>query len=237
MTTLRRMLVDRREEYDSHFALAEALQDRIFGGDDVSLGEITLSARHLMTMQSGLVVHLYNIVEATMTRATEMVGAAVGASSPRAWSQSALKEWLREYAVVRVDGAEDARLDMVHNASLLLLAEDPPGPQKLKKPSGTWTDKLIVTFAKRLGVPFELPDEMWRRIAKHPRYGDETPLGFLAERRNAIAHGRRSFEDGCKDLTLQEIRELANTTLDYLELAADAFQSYVDRRQYLVAET
>jgi hypothetical protein len=236
MTTLRSMLVERREQYDTHFALASALQDRIFGGSDVSLGEITLSARHLLTMQSGLLVHLYNIVEATMTGATELVGSAVGASAPRTWSRNALKEWLREYAVVRVDGGEDARLDMVHGVSLLLLAESPPGPQKLKKPSGTWTDTLIATFARRLAVPFVLPEEMWRRIASQPRYGDDTPLCFLADRRNAIAHGRRSFEDGCKDLSLREIRELADTTLDYLELAADAFQSYVDRRLYLAVE-
>lgn len=235
MTSLRRMLVDRREEYDTHFALAAALQDRIFGDDEVSLGEIKLSARHLMTMQSGLVVHLYNIVEATMTRTTEMVGAALGATAPRTWSKSTLKEWLREYAVLRVEGDEAARLEKVHDASLLLLAETPPGPQALRKPSGTWTDKLIATFARRLGVPFVPPDDMWRRNAPQRRYGDETPLSFLANRRNAIAHGRRSFENGCNDLSLQEIRDLADVTLDYLEFVADAFQSYVDRQLYLEA--
>lgn len=232
MTTLESMLVERRDEYDTHFALALALQDRIFGGD-VSLGEIELSARHLMTMNSGLVVHLYNVVEATMTRATEMVGTAVGACAPRAWSEKALKEWLREHAVIRVEGGEDARLDTVHRVSLLLLAETAPGPQALKKPPGTWTDKLIMKFAGRLGVPFELPEEVWRRNAPQPRYGDDTPLGFLAKRRNAIAHGQRSFEHACRDLTLREIRELADVTFDYLEHATDAFQNYVDRRLYV----
>lgn len=231
---MKTLLTARREEFDTHFALARALQDRVFG-DDASLGEIMLSARHLMTMQSGLIVHLYNIVESTMTRATEMVGNAVGASAPRTWSENALREWLRVYAV-RVDGGEDNRLVTVHTASLKLLAESPLGPQKIGKPSGTWNDKLIATFAKRLGVPFEMPLEMWKRIEEQPKYGDKTPLGFLADRRNAIAHGRRSFEDGCNDLTLQEIRELADTTLDYLERAADAFHDYVDQRLYLAVQ-
>ena len=82
-------------------------------------------------------------------------------------------------------------------------------------------------------MEFILPEEMWRRIAQKPALGDTSPLEFLAERRNAIAHGRRSFEEGAKDLTLNDIGELANVTLDYLELAADAFQAYIDQKRYL----
>jgi hypothetical protein len=59
-----------------------------------------------------------------------------------------------------------------------------------------------------------------------------SPLEFLADRRNAIAHGRRSFEDGASDLTLEDIGDLADVTLDYLELAVGAFQSYLDGQHF-----
>ncbi|MCH9674574.1 MAG: hypothetical protein K0U93_24255 [Gammaproteobacteria bacterium] len=234
MTVLRTSLDQRRDEFDTHYALAVALEDRIFAGETVSIGETQLSARHLLTMKSGLVVHLYNIVEAIMSRAIDQVGDAVGAVRPRDWSASALREWLREYAVARVEGSEDNRLKTVHDMSLRLLGETPLGPQRFKKPTGTWTDKRIATFAKRLGVNFELPEEMWRRIAPKSELGDVSPLEFLADRRNAIAHGRRSFEEGANDLTLVGIRELANVTLDYLELTANAFQAYIDQKHYIV---
>lgn len=235
MTLLRASLDERIEEFNTHFALAVALEDRMFAGEVVSIGETELSARHLLTIKSGLIVHLYNVVEATMSRAIAMVGDAVGGVPPRKWSENARREWLREYAVARIDGAEENRLEAVHQITISLFNDAPLGPQKLKKPSGTWTDKLIATFTKRLEVEFNLPPEMWRRIAERPEFGDMTPLEFLAERRNAIAHGRRSFEEGANDLTLERIRDLADITLDYLLLAADAFQAYVQQSRYMAA--
>ena len=232
MTALRTSLSERREEFDTHYALAVALQDRMFAGE-VSIGETELSARHVLTLKSGLIVHLYNIVEATMTRVSDMMGEAVGSTPPSRWSDKALREWLREHAVSRAEGSEDNRLDTVYGASRLLLGDGPMGPQKLKKPSGSWSDKLIVRFAQRLGVDFQLTEEMWRRIAPRAEFRDESPLEFLAERRNAIAHGRRSFEDGASDLTLEAIRELADVTLDYLNFVVDAFQSHVDGDRHL----
>src|SRR5271170_6282441 len=113
MTALHSSLDERREEFDTHFAVAVALEGRIFAGDDVSIGETKLSSRHLLTMKSGLIVHLYNIVEATMSAATELVENAVGTVPPRRWSENALREWLRENAVARVDGSEDSRLKSV----------------------------------------------------------------------------------------------------------------------------
>lgn len=233
MTELRWTLDARRDEFEAHFALAKALEDRIFAGEIVSIGETELSARHLLTMKSGLIVHLYNIVEATLSRAIEQVGNAVGAVPPSRWSENALREWLREHAVARVDGGEDNRLSTVHRVSLSLLGEAPLGPQRLRKPPGTWTDKLIKVFAERLGVEFSPPEELWRRNATKPEFGDKSPMEFLAERRNALAHGRRSFEEGAKDLTLGRIRELADVTLDYLDFVANAFQVYVDENLYV----
>lgn len=234
MTELRTSLDERREEFDTHYALAVALENRIFAGDEVSIGETKLSSRHLLTMKSGLIIHLYNIVEATMSRTIKLVGDAVGAVPPQRWSENALREWLREYAVARMDGSEDMRLKTVHSLSLRLLGETPLGPQQLKKPSGTWTDKRIAIFAKRLDIKLRLSQEMWHRIAPRPVFRDMSPLEFLADLRNAVAHGRRSFEEGAKDLTLAQIRELADTTMDYLALTAAAFQDYVDQNRYMV---
>lgn len=216
-----------------HLALAQALQDRLHAGDELSLGSTILSARHLLTIKSGLIVHLYNIEEATMSAVIDLLGDAVGSASPSSWAPDALREWLREHAVARVDGAEENRLKTVHAMSLQLLTHAPLGPQRLKKPTGTWSDKKISTFARRMGVEFTLERDMWVRIAADPKYGDKTPLEFLAERRNALAHGRRSFEDGAADLTLTTIQELADVTLDYLFQAADAFQRYVNEQKFL----
>jgi hypothetical protein len=233
MTALRTDLENRREEFNAHFALAEALEDRMML--DASLGNVSLSVRHINTIKSGLIVHLYNIEEAIMSQALQFLGRALGTVDPRRWTEHSLREWLRETVVSRTsEGNEDGRLTTLYQTSSLLLTQSILGPQKLKKPSGTWDDKVIAKFIKRMNVTFFMPSEMWGRIAATPEYGEKTPLQFLADRRNAIAHGRRSFEDGASDLGLSDIRKLADVTLDYMSYTADAFQAHIENDAHLV---
>lgn len=233
MTTLGANLETRREEFDAHFSLAKALEDRMVL--DASLGSVNLSVRHINTIKSGLIVHLYNIEESIMSQALQYLGGALGAVDPRRWTEHSLREWLRESIVSRTsEGNEDGRLATVYQTSSLLLTQSTLGPQKLKKPSGTWDDKVIAKFIARMNVTFSMPPEMWIRISASPEYGDKTPLQFLAGRRNAIAHGKRSFEDGASDLGLSEIRKLADITLDYMSYTADAFQAHIENGAHLV---
>lgn len=235
MSMLITSLATRREEFDSHYALAGALEDRMML-ETQSLGALSLTARHINTIKSGLVIHLYNIEEALMTEALQLLGDALGAAEPRQWTEYSLREWLRESVVSRIsEGGEDSRLDTVFTSSIQLLTIPSLGPQKLRKPSGTWDDKAIATFMKRVSMSFEMPAKMWRQIAAQPHYGDATPLQFLAGRRNAIAHGRRSFEEGANDMQLGDIRTLADIVLDYLEYVARAFHAHIDTNAHLVA--
>jgi hypothetical protein len=237
VTALRAALFERQEDFLVHLALAQALDLHLFESGSVSIGETSLTVRHLLTIKSGLIVHLYNIVEAVMTRTIEEVGAAVQLTPPAEWSSDTLKEWLRLYASTGIDGNEETRLGVVHKAALKLLTKEPIQDLRFKKPSGSWSDKVIFTFSKRLKVNFRLTPDVVRRMKPSAKYRDQTPLEFLAERRNAIAHGRRSFESGAVDLTLPDIQELADITLEYMGLAVDAFQNFVNDRQFMATAT
>lgn len=229
MTTLTQDLASRREEFEAHLALARALEDRLILETDNTIGSITLSTRHINTIKSGLLIHLYNIEEAIMTQALRFIGDALGSVEPRRWTQLTLREWLRGSVVGRIgEGGEDGRLDTIFASSTLLLGAAPPGPQPLKKPTGTWDDKAIALFLKRMGIVCNMPPLMWTRIGPAPLYGDKTPLQFLADRRNAIAHGRRSFEEGANDLQLDDVQTLASIVLDYLGYIAKAFHEHVE---------
>ena len=156
------------------------------------------------------------------------MGATVKQYPPTEWSSDTLKEWLRFYTSIGTDTNEDSRLNLVHKIALKLLARETIEDLKFKKPSGTWSDRVIYTFSKRLNVQFQLTEDIARKIRPNPRYGEKTPLEFLADRRNSIAHGRRTFENGATDLTLQDIQELADITIEYMELAVIAFQSFFE---------
>ena len=87
MTELQAILKERAEEFDNHHALAVSLEYQIFVGEDVSIGSTRLSVEHLLTMQSGLIVHLYNVLESVMSQATKLVGNAFGTVPPKTWSE------------------------------------------------------------------------------------------------------------------------------------------------------
>lgn len=233
MTTLLTTLAERKDEFMSHLGLAQAMEERLLEGESVSIGETALTVRHLMTIKSGLMVHLYNIVEALMSRVIDEVGGAVKASPPDEWSINTLKEWLRFSASISLDGNEDSRLEVIHKAALKLLMVEPIEQLRFKKPSGTWSDKVIFQFSKRLNVALNTPQELKIKIKKSAIYGDKTPLEFLADRRNAIAHGRKSFERGAVDLSLSDIKNLADVTIEYMEHVATSFQAFVDEKHYL----
>lgn len=237
MSLLVDFLNERRGDLASHFALAAALEAQLTESEPVQVGDLALSVRHLMTVKSGLVVHVYNIVEATMSRISDELGRAVRSTRPAEWSHSALREWLRYSAAFGIDGNEDSRLEVVHRAALQLLLHNPIEELRFKKPSGTWSDKVIYRFAQRLSVPFALNADVGPKIAPSPLYGDKSAMEFLADRRNAIAHGRRSFEDGAKDLTISDIQGIADITMDYMEFTVSAFQAFISERQFQLAKS
>lgn len=235
MTALLTMLSERREEFDTHHALAVSLEDQMFRGEEVTFGSTRLSVRHLCTMKSGLIIHLYNVIESVMTQATKLVGSALGTVPARTWSQNARREWLREYGVERVEGGADARLMKIESLSTMLLTDGPLGAQAIKKPAGTWNDDLVRKFSERLGVYLKVEPDLSKKLAKQDHLGEKSPLEFLADRRNGLAHGHLTFEEGGKDLTLARIREIADIALDFMELVATSFQTYVDQKHFIAA--
>ena len=235
MTALLTMLRERAEEFDTHYVLAVSLEDKVFGGENVSIGSTRLSVRHLRTMKSGLIVHLYNVLEAVMSQATKMVGSAFGTVPPRVWSEDARREWLREHGVARIKGGAETRLKQIEAFSINLLTDGPLGPQMIRKPPGSWTDESIALFAKRLGVELQIEPALYKKLAKKDYFGEKSPLVFLADRRNDLAHGQRTFEDGAKELTLAQVREIADVVLEFMELVATSFQAYVDQKHFVAA--
>jgi len=235
MAALLDSLAERKVEFDSHLAFAKAMEARILDGTSFEIDGLSVTSRELRVIKSGLIIHLYNIVEALMSKAMDEVAFAVQEAPPDQWSLHTLREWLRYSASFDVNGNEESRLDLVNFAARKLLKMDPIDYIKFKKPPGTWSDKVIHNFSTRLNVEFRLNRALAEVIKKDERYGDLTPLEFLARRRNDIAHGSRTFEHGAQDLTLNDILKLAESTVTYMEHAVAAFESFVASKKYLLA--
>lgn len=231
MIEVLRYLNDREQEYARHVTIARMLEARI--DQDAEEGADHVEIRHVNTIKSGLLIHLYNIVEAVTTRTLTTVGETVVAEKPRHWTDLVLKEWVRAEVWSGEERIGDGALKRLTEVSGALASGDNLVAFIVKGEPGSWDDDAIKKVAKRLGCRLTLTNAI-KRAAYEKIFRDEaTAMQDLARRRNAIAHGTSTFEDGANDLTLDELEELALRVLPYLRAVSFSYQTFLDEKKYL----
>jgi hypothetical protein len=227
-------LEERREEFERHLKIARMLESRV--DESLDEGGDQIEVRHVNTVKSGLLIHLYNIVEAITTRTLETVGRTIVTERPALWKEKVLNEWIRAEIWSGEERIGDGAVKRLTELGVTLASGNCPPEFAIKGEPGSWNDQSIKKVAQRLGCELVLSSEV-RRGAYEPSYRNETTaLTYLANRRNSIAHGASTFEEGAYDLTLNEIDQLANKVLPYLEEVANSYRDYLENKRYLVGE-
>lgn len=225
---------ERRSEFDRHLFVARLLEARV--DDAVGDDDAQVEIRHVNTLKSGLLIHLYNIVEAVTTRTMEVVGQTVVTEKPKLWTEAVLKEWVRAAIWDGEDRLGDRAVMRIVQIGGVLASGDSPEAFIVKGEPGSWDDAAIKKVAERLGCRLVLSRAI-KRAAFEPAYLNEmTAMKYLASRRNAIAHGATTFEEGARDHTLDEIAELADRVLPFLKEVAKSYEAFLDARSYLAPQ-
>jgi len=225
--------VDEREsEFGRHMAVARLLEARV--DDAVGEDAAQVEVRHVNTLKSGLLIHLYNIVEAVSTRTMKLVGQTVVTEKPKLWTEAVLREWVRAAVWDGEERVGDGAVARLARIGGVLASGEAPESFTIKGEPGSWDDEAIKKVAARLGCQLVLPPAI-RRAAYERVYRNEmTAMRYLASRRNAIAHGATTFEDGARDHTLDEIEELARRILPFLRAVALSYETFLNTKAYLV---
>lgn len=227
-------LQEREAEFARHLSVARLLEARV----DESVGEAEnqIEIRHVNTLKSGLIVHLYNIVEAVTTRTLTVVGRTVVTERPKQWTEAVLKEWVRAAIWSGEERIGEGALTRLMRVSGVLASGERPDAFVVKGEPGSWNHESIKKVAERLGCRLVLSREV-KRAAYERVYRDETTaLEYLARRRNDIAHGDTTFEEGAHDLTLDELSKLADRVLPFLRAVTESYEAYLSNKSYLAAE-
>ncbi len=223
---------ERQSEFARHLFVARLLEARV---DDAEAGNAAqVEVRHINTLKSGLLIHLYNIVEAVTTRTLEVVGQTAVAEAPKLWTEAMLKEWVRAAIWDGEERLGEGAITRLASISGVLASGNSPEAFKVKGESGSWDDAAIKKVAKRLDCSLVLSSAIKRAVSEKAYLNEMTAMEYLASRRNAIAHGATTFEDGARDHTLDEIEKLANRIFPFLKAVAESYKAFLDTKRYLM---
>lgn len=225
---------ERESEFKRHMFIARLLEARV--DDAVRDDEAQVEVRHVNTLKSGLLIHLYNIVEAVTTRTMQVVGQIVVTEKPKLWTDAVLKEWVRAAIWDGKERLGEGVVTRLAKISGVLASGDALEAFKIKDDSGSLDDAAIKNLANRLGCQLVLSRAI-KKAAFEPAYLNETTaMKYLVNRRNAIAHGATTFEDGARDQTLDEIEELARRILPFLKAVAESYDVFLNSKDYLAPQ-
>jgi len=227
-------LEEREQEFKRHFSVARMLETRV---DETFVdNDIYVEVRHINTVKSGLLVHLYNIVEAVCTRTLTQVGQIVAAERPSLWTDIVLAEWVRSKFWSSEERLGDKALERLTNLSSQLVSGEKTDAFTIKGAPGSWHDEAIKKVAQRLGCQLKIPQKI-KRAAYETKYRNEkTALAHLAKRRNDLAHGSSTFEEGAQDFTLDDIEELAERVIPYLKAVTESYEVFLEKKDFLKKE-
>lgn len=223
-------LAERDDEMTQHLTLLKSLDGRSLDGKASPTERIEV--RQVLILKSSVLVHLYNIVEATMNRILDALADSVSAHHPKNYSDSFFEEWIRFAAKTNDGSGPDVLLKKVTKTGKQLIAENDWERLRIHRTFGNWDDVRIAQLAERLNVRMDIEAEVKRNASEHFR-NDQSRLVYLREKRNQLAHGFETFEEGAKDRTSGDLADLAGKVLAYLKEVVRCFSAFDASRGYL----
>lgn len=232
MSDMRREFDERQVEVDLHLDLLEALERRSLETENAT-DDFRVEVRQVLILKASVLVHLYNLVEATMSLCFGAVEKASAEHSPKEFAPGLFEKWVVNAMAV---GAEINIANVNKRAQEMgrfLISENASADSlSLKRTDGNWDFVRIVASMKAISVDERFSPALRRRL-HNPFFDDLGPLEYVKARRNQLAHGLRTFEMGADNKTVRELRALANVVIEFLIAVIAKFDRYIEHRRYL----
>jgi hypothetical protein len=201
----------------------------LHGAKDARLG---ISQSTIYVLKAGVFLHLYNLVESTVSAALTRTAEEVKSSGvPFAdlcdcWQ----RQWASRFVQFDEEPSQDTRLDYAlrmckHISDGVAIEIDP------KLSGGNLDDRVIEDVAARYGISITLSPNVLKRV-KREVHNDQGCLGLVKLWRNRLAHGTDSFADIGKDYAVAELATWSCTTYRYLKQLIGNFERYTLANQF-----
>lgn len=240
MQDLEAAFEERLAEVETYLEFLEVIEEQARRGPPKLEGaDHPISVQQQKILYASLYLQLYNLVESTMTRCIDSVAAAAannGSWQAKDLSMSMRAEWVRVMARTHVDLTYHHRLENALKLCEHLVGTLPISEFAIEKGGGgNWDDQAIEDISRRLGFRLQVSNEVYRGI-KRPFRDDMGPLTLVKDLRNRLAHGSISFTECAGEVTVSQLKDLKEKTVNYLHEVVLCFTTYIDGFEYLIPE-
>ena len=225
------LLSGRAEEVESHLTLIEELTEAAIARQGVANLQ-PVEMEHVDVLKSGFLVHLYNVVEAVMTKILEEVAADVRRYPPARWSRSVRTEWVRTRVGVERGIESDRRL----KRTVKIVDEAIAGAVNVEfrvRYEGNWSDSEITKVSERLGCALQVAPDVVQRACDERFQDDFAPMKYIRHKRNLLTHGNETFREGARQLSSRDLQRLRRAIVEYMESVSASFTSYLEAKSFL----
>ncbi|MGC6387923.1 MAE_28990/MAE_18760 family HEPN-like nuclease [Ewingella sp. S1.OA.A_B6] len=240
MENVRTTYADRVKEIDEYYQFLFFLDKGIMTGSTllkIQNEEMSIDPILQKTLFAGVYLHLYNLVESTVTLLLKAVEKAVvnevnnnGIGVLRNEIQSL---WLRYIAGTHDSLPPEKRLEKALSICGFFLNNMPFDLEIPKGGGGNWDNENIRTLAQRMGVNLNIPRTINTSI-KRPVKDGKGVIQIITLTRNKLAHGEISFSECGGELTISTAKEHIEVTKKYLLAVINCFDDYLINANYKV---
>ncbi|MEX2978004.1 MAE_28990/MAE_18760 family HEPN-like nuclease [Serratia fonticola] len=229
---------DRVREIDGYYQFLFFLDQGVMTGSTllkIQNESISMDPSLQKTLFAGVYLHLYNLVESTVTLLLKAVEKAVvnevninGVGVLRNEMQSL---WLRYIAGTHDALPPEKRLEKALSVCGYFLDNLPFELEIPKGGGGNWDNENIRNLAQRMGVDLNIPRAINTSIKKPIKDGKGV-IQIITLTRNKLAHGEISFSECGGELTISAAKEHIEVTKKYLKAVIDCFDDYLNNAGY-----
>lgn len=232
---VKRQLHDRMKDIVAYLRLLQFIEKS--GGTvfvaDIRGTRVPITQPTIHVMKAGVFLHLYNLVESTVTQGLGFVADSIRSQGLK--FQDLDDCWKKAWVVGLAKLDEDLSFESRVASALKLSQSVADGITVEVKPKfgvGNLDDKRIEDIAKRHGISIFVAPPLRTKI-KRPVLNDMGCLGLVREQRNGLAHGEASFADTGKNYSVGDLVNWSWVTYQYLKCLLGNFEKYVSANGFL----
>lgn len=230
-----------RREIEEYLNLMEGIDSVVQVGVPYITGHsektrIEIEPRHRAMLHAVVPIQLYNLTESVVKKCTAALEGCLKSLSreeTKCLTEKMKVVWIKTLWKTKEKLGDQKRYQRMVEVLEYVREFSGPHPDiEITSSGGNWTSTEICNFFDMFGINVRCTGKLGRKVNQPVRNGERISE-YIKNSRNDLAHGNVTFATYGRDLTVSDLRRMADVTFDYLEFVIGRFEDFLRKRHYL----